>query len=166
VLGYGFVKQPQTLLQTRRPTLKILSKDGTVLEESAKMETPDTIFLHGTLKSEVPISMTFRTGAPFPGTPGLDWRIAGEEGEIRITASGPFLQIGYDDAKVEVVRDGKVESFKMGEFGEDEIDGVPFGNVSRVYRQLREGRVNCSFEEAVELHKVLEEAWKANGYPV
>ncbi|EHK99504.1 putative Galactose/lactose metabolism regulatory protein GAL80 [Glarea lozoyensis 74030] len=133
LLGYGFTTPPKTLLQTRRPTLKITGKDGSVVDEAAKMETPDTIFLHGTLKSEVPLSMTFRTGAPFPGTPGLDWRIAGEEGEIRITAGGAFLQIGYEDAKVEVVRGGKVESFKM---------------------------------EAVELHKVLEEAWKGNGYPV
>jgi hypothetical protein len=59
-----------------------------------------------------------------------------------------------------------VQVFEMGQFGEEELDGIPYGNVARVYRELREGRVNCSFEEAVEFHRVLEEAWKANGYEV
>jgi predicted dehydrogenase len=167
VLGYNFTSPPQTLLKTQQPIIQILGKNGEVIKKDAPMETPDTIFLQGVLSPSIPLSIQFRVGAPFPGTPGLDWRIKGEEGEIRITGSGPFIQIGYPDLKLQVESNGEVETFEIGQFGEEEgIDGIPYGNVSRVYRELRDGRVNCTFEEAVELHKVLEEAWKANGYEV
>jgi predicted dehydrogenase len=167
VLGYGFTSPPQTLLKTQQPLIQIISSDGSVLKKDAPMETPDTIFLQGVLKNSIPLSMQFRVGAPFPGTPGLDWRIKGSEGEIRITGSGPFIQIGYPDLKLEVESGGEVEVFESRQlWEEDGIDGIPFGNVSRVYRELSEGKVNCTFEEAVEFHRVLEEAWKANRYEV
>jgi hypothetical protein len=46
--------------------------------------------------------MTLRGGLMPKNAPGLDWRIYGETGEIRITATGPFLQVGYEDLTIEV----------------------------------------------------------------
>jgi predicted dehydrogenase len=152
-------------LKTQRPTIQLLGREkGEVVNDAKANGTPDTMFLQGTLKPSIPLSCQFRVGPAFPGTPAVDWRITGSEGEIRITCAGPWIQIGYPDMKLELEKDGKVEAWGLGELGEEDIDAIPHGNVSRVYRELREGRSTCSFEEAVELHKVLEEAWKANGY--
>lgn len=54
------------------------------------------------------------------------------------------------------------------------IDGIPGGNVARVYRALRElregkgeglvaGGALCGFEDAVERHRVLEGIYRENG---
>lgn len=38
--------------------------------------------------------MTLRGGKPFKDTPGLEWRIYGETGEIRVTAGGHYFKSG------------------------------------------------------------------------
>lgn len=162
VLGYGFSSPPNSLLAVRRPTVKLISdKDGSIIDPSFPTETPDTIFFHGTLATaSIPLSMTLRGGPSFPGTPGLDWRILGTLGELRITASGPFIQIGYDDLTLDMCVDGKVENVVIDE---EDIDGIPHGNIGRVYRVLREGTEVCSFEDAVERHRLLEGMLRENG---
>lgn len=97
VLGYGFESPPQTLLANRRTTQVLLGANGEVLDPKRAKTADDTIFLHGVLNGGVPLSMSMRGGEPFKGEPGLDWRIYGDEGEIRVTAGGVFLQIGYPE---------------------------------------------------------------------
>lgn len=96
VLGYGF-ESTKSLLANRRKTQVLLGKDGEAIDEKRAKTADDTIFLHGVLNTGVPLSVSFRGGAPFAGEPGLDWRIYGDEGEIRITAAGVFLQIGFPE---------------------------------------------------------------------
>jgi predicted dehydrogenase len=166
-LGYGFTPAAKTLVANRRNTQTLLDKDGTVLNKNFKKTSDDTIFLHGYLTSGIPISYTLRGGIPFKDTPGLDWRIYGSKGEIRVTASGPFLQVGYPDVKIQIhdVEKGTVEEVKIEE---DEVDtllkgyGIPSKNTGRVYRELNEGRNNCSFEDAVERHEFIEEIYREN----
>ncbi|KAF1838867.1 oxidoreductase family protein [Decorospora gaudefroyi] len=82
-------------MQIQRPELNILGKEGAVL----KSNVPDLLSVHGTLEAGVAVpgallTATFRLGPPFKGDAGLTWTIAGEKGELRITAPGPYLMSG------------------------------------------------------------------------
>ncbi|KAF8846918.1 NAD-binding Rossmann fold oxidoreductase family protein [Acephala macrosclerotiorum] len=171
VLGYGFESGPKTLLANRRKTVQIVDGEGKVLETKNKT-SDDTIFLSGTLTTGIPLSMTLRGGKPFKNTPGLDWRIYGSTGEIRVSVSGPSLQIGYPDMKIQVHNFEKDEVEEVApdrdEFDEEEEGGkgkfgLPARNVGRLYKALYEGRVNCSFEDAVERHALLDGMYRENG---
>ncbi|KAG4439576.1 hypothetical protein IFR05_004924 [Cadophora sp. M221] len=171
-LGYGFTPAPKTLVTSRRTHQKILSSAGAVVEEKHPITSDDTIFLNGTLSTGIPLSLSLRGGKPFKDTPGLEWRIYGETGEIRITSSGPFLNVGYGDVKIAVfdfdAKEG--EEVQVVEAEKDEFDGEEWGtasrNVGRLYKELSEGRINCSFEDAVERHELIDGMYKENGIVV
>ncbi len=80
-------------------------------------EVVDTVFLNGILKSGIPLSVSLRCGKPFKGQPGLDWRIYGEKGEIRITGGGPCIGAGDPDLKVEI-----------HDFDKSEVEKVEWNN--------------------------------------
>lgn len=169
-LGYGF-KSPHGLLENRRTHINLVDAEGKVVKENVPKTADDTIFVTGTLSTGIPLSMTLRGGKPFKGTPGLDWRIYGETGEIRVTASGPFLQIGYPDMKIELhtfendsLEEVKISTDELDDAGGDAFGGLAAKNVGRLYRGLAKGEVNCTFEDAVERHEFLEELYKQNGY--
>ena len=94
----------------------------------------------------------------------MDWTIYGEKGSIRITSPSPFVQIGYEGMKIEV-QDGETEEAEVVEIRGDEFDGFEHRarNVGRVYKGIREGSVNCSFEDAVERHALIEGMYRENG---
>lgn len=74
-----------------------------------------------------------------------------------------MLQIGSPDMKIELVGEGdEVENVAF----EEEFEELPLPgrNVARVYRALKEGKVNCSFEDALERHALIEKMYKDNGY--
>lgn len=56
------------------------------------------------------------------------------------------------------------------EVEKDEFDGdawgIPSRNVARVYDELAEGRVNCSFEDAVKRHELIDGMYKENGIEI
>ncbi len=108
-----------------------------------------------------------RGGAPFKNTPGMDWRIYGETGEIRLTGSGPFVQIGYPDMKAEVF-DFQSNEVRAVELPRDEFEelGMPGRNVGRVYKAFAEGKIVCSFEDAVERHRLIYQMYRENGIDV
>ena len=56
--------------------------------------------------------------------------------------------------------DGLEEVKFEEEFGEL---GLTARNVARVYRELKLGRNNCSFEDAVERHRLIKEVYKDSG---
>jgi predicted dehydrogenase len=110
--------------------------------------------------------MTLRGGKPFKDTPGLEWRIYGETGEIRVTAGGPLLQIGYPDMKIQV-HDFAKEAAEDVKIEADEFDtekfGLPARNVGRLYKAFADGSINCTFEDAVERHRLIEQMYRENG---
>ena len=143
VLGYGFEKAPHALLENRMTHIKLIDAAGKVVQEGYPKTADDTIFVSGKLKNGIPLSLTMRAGEPFKGTPGLDWRIYGEAGEIRVTSSRPFFQVGYEDMKIEVhdfASDG-VEEVKIPRDEFDKLVGFAPRNVGRLYRGLVEGRL-------------------------
>lgn len=178
VLGYG-VENPHALLRTRRETTNLLNDDGSVAEESIPKTADDTIFVSGELGSDkIPTSFQLFGGDAFPGTDVLDWRIHGMNGTIRVTASGPFLQIGYPDQKIEVhdLATGKVQNVEIPRDEFDEMatpDELPHGMYSRdfgfkaigrFYKHLATGAESCTWEDAVERHELIEELYRQNGY--
>jgi predicted dehydrogenase len=165
VLGYGFA-EPKAILQNRRPEVKLVDARGAVIEEKFAKTTDDTIFVSGILSTGIPVSMTLRAGKPFKGTPGLDWRIYGETGEIKVTAAGPFLQVGYPDMKIEVhdFEKDDVQEIVIEKDGWENLGGWGSANVARLYESLADGKINCTFEDAVKRHEFLEEINKLNGY--
>jgi predicted dehydrogenase len=163
VLGYGFSSQ-KSILANRRSVVNLVDGDGRVVSDLTKT-ADDTILLIGTLSNGIPISFSHRAGSPFKDTVGLDWRIYGENGEIRVTANTPSLSIGDPGLKISVhdIAKGTVEEVKIPV---DELDGLewPARNVGRVYRALADGEVNCTFEDAVQRHELIEVLYKENGY--
>jgi len=83
----------------------------------------------------------------------------------RLTASGPFLQIGYPDMKIEVhdFAADTVEVVSIEKDAEDELV-LPGRNVGRLYKGYAKGEANCSFEDAVERHELIEKLYWQNGY--
>jgi len=164
VLGYGFSSQ-HAVFANRHPNVGRKDLAGNIISEFTKT-ADDTLHLVGTLKNGIPISFCLNgAGKPFKGVPGLEWRIYGEKGELRITAAKPFLPIGDDEMKIELY-DFATDSVEVVEIPVDEMDTFHWvtRNVARLYRGLAKGEVNCSFEDAVERHEFLAELFKENGY--
>ncbi|KAH7371112.1 oxidoreductase family protein [Pyrenochaeta sp. MPI-SDFR-AT-0127] len=87
-------------MQIQRPELKVLGKEGAIIG-TIRSDVPDFLSVHGTLASNNGVSVTgatlvatFRLGPPFKGDPGLIWTIAGQVGELRVKAPGPYLMSG------------------------------------------------------------------------
>jgi predicted dehydrogenase len=125
---------------------------------------------HGFFESGAAFSFSLRGGPPFKDTPGLEWRIYGEDGEIRLAAPGGLIQIGYPDIKISVhdFANGKNEVTEV-ELDVDHLDRlvVPTRNVGRVYEAIAAGEtgeadVVCTFENAVERHRYVEEIYRQN----
>jgi predicted dehydrogenase len=87
-------------MQIQRPELKVFGGKGEVTG-SVKSDVPDLLSAHRTLKDNkgvtvpgVTLIANFLLGPPFRGEAGLVWVIAGEKGELRITAPGRNLMSG------------------------------------------------------------------------
>jgi predicted dehydrogenase len=150
-----------SIVANRRPVIKLLNKDGSVAVQNYHKTAEDTIMLHGQMSNDAPLSLTLRGGKPFKGTPGMDWRIYCEKGEIRATASGPFLQIGYPDMEVSV-HDLEKDEVEIVKIERDEFEDLPMParNVAKVYEAIARGDEGdgllCDFQDAVERHRFLE----------
>jgi predicted dehydrogenase len=87
----------ESRMQIQRPTLRILGREGNTITSNV----PDFLSIHGRLAhgktdiaDDASLTVTFRSGQPFKGSPGFVWTINGEKGELRvISPSGPYLQL-------------------------------------------------------------------------
>ncbi|EXJ69776.1 uncharacterized protein A1O5_06847 [Cladophialophora psammophila CBS 110553] len=164
-LAYSFLSPPKTILANRQQAVRLISRtSGAIISSTYPKDTEDTISLHGTLASGVPLSYTMRAGPAFKDTPGLDWRIYGSKGEIRITAPTPFMQMGYDGTKIEVYgfASDRVEEVAVGKGEFEDLLPSAARNVAIVYRELAQNRESCTFEEALELHKLIDGMYREN----
>lgn len=94
----------------------------------------------------------------------MDWTIHGDKGTIRITSPSVFVQIGYDEMKIEI-QDGEGGKAETVEIPGDEFDVFkhPARNVGRVYKLLAEGNNSCTFEDAVKRHELIAGMYQENG---
>jgi len=155
------------VLANRRPEVGRRDQSGKLISEFTKT-ADDIINLVGTLKNGIPFSFSLNgAGKSFKGVPGLEWRIYGEKGELRVTAASPFLSACDDEMKIELY-DFAADTVESVGIPKDEVDASSFHwatrNVARVYQALAKGEVNCSFEDAVERHEFLAELFRENGY--
>ena len=88
----------QSRMQIQRPALRIRDRDGVTTDQVIRSDVPDHVVIHGKIaKGKVDIaedatlSVTFRSGQQFKGTPGFVWSINGEKGEIMVTANGAYI---------------------------------------------------------------------------
>jgi predicted dehydrogenase len=135
-----------------------------VAKENVEKTTPDHVMIQGSLKSGAVFSAMIRGGAPFKGSPGLEWRIYGEKGEIKITGPSAFIEIvGTNSIQLhDFATDEIVEIvLKNGAFAEmDPINR----NLARVYEAIAAGDKSllCDFEDAVKRHHFIEEIYNQN----
>jgi predicted dehydrogenase len=154
----------QSLLSNQRPVVKIVKADGSVAKENAEKTNPDHFIIQGSLKSGAVLSAMIRGGAPFKGSPGLEWSIYGEKGEIRITGPSAFIEIFGTN------------SIQLHDFATDQIEEVALQNgafakmgpinrnLARVYEAIAAGDKTtlCDFESAVKRHQFIEEVYSQN----
>ena len=146
------------------PTKDIIdpSKNNEVVEKDKPNSIPDQIMLHGLVTpSNAPVTMHFRGGEPFPGTPSMDWRILGTKGEIRLTGPTECLNVGRVDTKVELYEKetGKVEIVLADKSPLDDLP-VRAQNIARQYEAFRKGEWYPDFAWAVKRHELIDEMWK------
>ena len=160
MLVLGELSSFRSQLSIQRPQVPIIGSDGTI-HEIASTDVADHIMLQGVSDSGAPLSVTFRRGPPFKGTPGFMWSIHGEKGEIRITTTGPGLQANDDETNITI-----------DNFDQEEIEIVewdqhfehlprPARNVAAMYEAFANGTKYPGFGHAVLRHRHIEEVYRS-----
>jgi hypothetical protein len=117
------------------------AENNKVITKNAPNTVPDQIMLQGIASpSGAPVAIHLRGGSPFPGTPEIEWRIQGDEGELRLTSPSHFLNIGHPETKVELfdAGTGRVEVLEPEKDQWDELP-VQAHNIARMYEAFRKG---------------------------
>lgn len=152
----GNLAEVSAVMATRRPTATAVDT-GEMLPVSA----PDQVLVSGVLASGAPISIHYRGGAPRDDD-GLFWEIHGTQGDIRVSGSSGHTQMVR--LSLMGARQGETE-FRALEVPARHRPGWPedveAGNVARLYARMAEDlrhgtRTAPSFEDAVEVHRVIE----------
>ncbi|KAG4438429.1 hypothetical protein IFR05_006082 [Cadophora sp. M221] len=157
--------------ESRNVSTSISTSNSTIIQASAPNNVPDQQFFQGITTSNIPFSMHRRGGAPFPGTPAVEWRIQGEKGEIRLTSTDYFIHMGHPEpsTKIELFVEGEGVSEVHWDDGEidgrrDEVTemGLPViaRGIARLYEANRKGEWVPDWEWAVRRHEVVEEMWR------
>lgn len=146
------------------PTKNIVdpASGNKVIVKNAPNSVPDQIMFHGVVTpSNTPVTMHFRGGEPFPGTPNMDWRILGTKGEIRLTGPSDSLNVGRVDTKVELfdAQTGKIEVVVPEQSPLDELPLLAH-NIARMYEAYLKGEWYPDFEWAVKRHEMIERMWE------
>jgi hypothetical protein len=137
------------------------SQNNKILVKDAENTVPDQILLQGSVNSGAPVSIPYRGGSTFPGTPNIQWWIQCSMGELHLKSSSWSLNVGREDTKVELFNKetGKVEEVKVERDQWDELP-VPAQNIARLFEAFRKGEWVPGFERAVERHEMLEDMWR------
>ncbi|KAG9239131.1 putative dehydrogenase [Amylocarpus encephaloides] len=160
----GEFKCSDSLLSNRHPTKNIIdpAKDNQIVYKDVPNNVPDQIMMQGIVSPlNVPVSIHYRVGQPFPGTPQLDWRVQGDLGELRITMSTFFLMLGSPDEKLEYYnkQTGEIEILEPEKDEWDELP-IPARNIARLYEAFRKDEWHPDFDWAVKRHEMLDEIWR------
>lgn len=149
-----------------------------------KSDVPTQIVFNAVMKSGVVLTYKLHTGANFsagakPRTdkgrlPGLDWRIFGSKGEIRITGYNMWsLNTDLENVKVEICRvdNGEVETVDIDA---DSFDNLPTQarNIAQLYEAFASGLDKDQgkrewypdFEYALRRHELIEEMYTKSGF--
>src|SRR5262245_44747160 len=104
-------------MQLQRPLVRIRDPSTKAITDTVTSNVPDLLSLPATLaSSRTTLSLLFRRGQPFPGTPSLTWTINCEHGEIRLVSpSGTSLEVNDYEKPVTIhvhwFEEDRVEDF-------------------------------------------------------
>jgi predicted dehydrogenase len=165
--------RPKTLLRNKPHTYKQTKPDDEPVKIVGEVERTvhDQIAIQGHLENGAVFSLHLRGGMAFPGTPGFEWRIYGETGEIRVTTPSANLHFGGPGHTVQVHKHGTqdVEDVEMPKdvFDEEELPW-PARGPARVYEAFAgsitgkgsaSSGIFATWEDAVERHRLIEDMY-------
>lgn len=161
----GGVDELSALLTTRWPKTNLLHADGT-FDKVLDRKTADHVMMQGTLSGTgAPVSIAVRAGKVFKGTPGLDWRIFGTKGEIRVTAP-VNLSVGIPGEKIELFDHEKDTVETVETEWPASVKDVPMmaQNPGLLYELFAKGGGEgfVSFEDAVQTHRIIDAMEKSS----
>lgn len=171
----GQLSSYSVVLDTKRKKTLLRNKPFTYVQKSESDEpvkivgevprtSYDQIAIQGHLENGAVFSFHMRGGHPFPNTPGLDWRIYGETGEIRVTAPSANLHFGGPGHIVQL-HNHQTDAVDGVEIPADSWDDklLPYSAraPARVYEAFADGRENeyATWEDAVRRHRLVEEMY-------
>jgi len=124
VLGNLVPETVHSHLQLQRPDVKIRDPKTNNITETVRSTVPDLLSIHGNLEpsattaQSATLSVLFRRGQPFPGTPVVTWMINCEHGEIRLVSpTGMALEASKEEDPVTI---------QVHWFDGDRVEDVPW----------------------------------------
>ncbi|KAI9657667.1 MAG: hypothetical protein M1821_002843 [Bathelium mastoideum] len=176
--SHAQIQHPELAIRDAR--LGAAGGSGSVLR-TVKSNVPDFLSVHGTLEPSslvthgATLSVTYRTGPAFPGSPAFVWSIAGTKGELRVVSpAGPFLQ---SDSYGSVENPERI-TIEIHNFATNAVESVAWDwtDLEKSLTMVR-GRLGAdvyerfaaggekgkwpAFEDAVRRHQELEEIWES-----
>ncbi|KAL8403329.1 hypothetical protein RB594_008544 [Gaeumannomyces avenae] len=176
----GHIQNPQGNLHLQRPEVKLIDASGQAAG-TVTTNVPDLIVVTGQVapgpdsgsSSDVDaagaaVLHRFRLGAPFPGEAPLRWTVAGERGEIRLTAkAGATLHAFSYDLTDPVGPQGV--SIEVHDFETDSVERADWAwaawqeelplrarSVAELYERFADGRDVPTLADAVRSQEQLE----------
>lgn len=151
------------VLENLNPVVDLVD-DGKVVETGVQKDTDDEIVVQGKFVTGAVMSIHLRIGQPFPGTPGLQWHIVGEEGEILVTATKPYIQLGVENLSTKLYDTvtGSVEDISIPD---DDKNALPVmgQNIARLYDAFAEDSSEyATFHHAIVKHRLIDELFRSS----
>lgn len=161
----GDIPDPQAILKTQFPTVKLVNSKGEVTNSEYPKTSPDHIFVQGITEQGIVSSIALhRSKGPVDDT-DMRWIISGTEGEIAVT--GPDLwQISDQGFKLQVRIGGEAAEFAdidaLRPEAAAKVGGVG-ANVASMYDAFAKGDKSsyATFESAAKTHRLLDRIRKA-----
>ncbi|KAK7748515.1 hypothetical protein SLS62_008555 [Diatrype stigma] len=166
----GDLQDIESHLQIQRPDVPLRDAASGAIVETVRSDVPDLILVTGSLPASehvrggATVHARFRRGPAFKGEDPLVWTVAGEKGEIRLSASGgPSIgAMAHGDPLALEVHDFVTDAVESVEWAWPEAgEELPVmgRNVGALYEAFAAGdeAEYPTFDHAVKRHNQLEE---------
>jgi hypothetical protein len=170
----GEIKSSNTILKNKRPAIALLDEKMNVVERAHPNTTPDHVLVQGELQGDIPFNFQVRGGLPFKDTPGFDWRIYCQRGEIRVTGGQLWLAGGIRvqvfDFVTQTVTEVDLQKWLQDNAKEDVAArngfDAPVDNVARLYEAFAKGQTDryLDFKQSLKWAEFIQDAYTTNGF--
>ena len=166
----GRIESFNSVLKNQRPSVALVDWKFNVVDPSFPNSVHDHIFVQGELVEGIPFTFQMRGGPAFKNTPGLDWRVYGSKGEIRITSMPGHIWMGCG-TQVQVYRfdTEKVEDIDLSKVFDETDPGsgfeAPADNVARLYDAFAKGESDkyLDFEKSLQWARFIDDLYENAG---
>ncbi|KZF19309.1 putative oxidoreductase [Xylona heveae TC161] len=134
--------------------------DNKIIEQAVPNTVPDQILLHGFTDSNAFVTVRLHGCLGPPNTPQVDWRIQGENAWLRVTSSGPYINVGYPETKLELydMESGEVKEL-VPEINDWNSLPLPAQNIADLYDACRKNHWYPDFDWALKRHEQIDQIW-------